>query len=326
MFYISSQGHSGTGWLAKSLNKHPSVICWHGTRSIPPYNVGEIDRYGDPIKELSPVEFIDGLLQCEKKSFGNKVFGSIHGYHGILCKEIVEKNGGKFFAVFRHPILKINSIFSAFYATFLSGNKIPADKIKIDHFNILLKLSKNVDFIYEKKMNLKVKKKKLKKISKSLFLYKILKNIYSKSKSLTNLTVKKININDFDIKNFSNEFLAEKAIETFEHSCIRTFETDYELIKNCHYDQFLKMEGFVKSKDYFKECFIKITEKTLSNEILDNIFNDENHVNIHSNVKSIEQIYSYWPKSFKNVYKKYINDLNLEKTYKQLGYNLLLNG
>ena len=58
MFYISSQGHSGTGWLAKSLNKHPEVVCWHGTRSIPPYDAGDIGPDGMPVKILSPNEFI----------------------------------------------------------------------------------------------------------------------------------------------------------------------------------------------------------------------------------------------------------------------------
>ena len=85
------------------------------------------------------------------------------------------------------------------------------------------------------------------------------------------------------------------------------------------------MEEFVKSKEYFKECFIKITGKNLSNEILDDIFEDQDHINTHSQVKNIEQIFKSWPKSFKKVYKKYIYDLKLEPTYKQLGYNLLLN-
>ena len=40
MFYISSRGHSATGWLAKQISKHNKVVCWHGTRSIPPSDPG----------------------------------------------------------------------------------------------------------------------------------------------------------------------------------------------------------------------------------------------------------------------------------------------
>ena len=38
MFYISSQGHSASAWLSKSLCVHPKIVCWHGSRSIPPYH------------------------------------------------------------------------------------------------------------------------------------------------------------------------------------------------------------------------------------------------------------------------------------------------
>lgn len=327
MFYISSQGHSGTGWLAKSLNKHPEIVCWHGTRSIPPYDAGDIGPDGMPVKILSPNEFIHGLLECENKTFGNKIFGSIHGYYGVECKDIIESRGGKFFAVFRHPILKINSIFSAYYVSLASGNKINSDEIKLDYISLFSKLSKNIDYIYEKKNNIKENKILLKKILKYFHLLSITKFLVKKIKTLFRSRVKITNDENylFDINNFSDEFLSQKAIETFEHSCIRTFETDHEIIQNCKYDQFLKMEEFVSSKEYFKECFIKITGKNLSNEILDVIFEDQNHINTHSKVKNINEIYKSWPKSFKKVYKKYIYDLKLESKYEQLGYNLLLN-
>ena len=53
MFYISSRGHSATSWLANQISKHHKVVCWHGTRSIPPYSLG--------INDLSPKDFVKGL-------------------------------------------------------------------------------------------------------------------------------------------------------------------------------------------------------------------------------------------------------------------------
>ena len=42
-------------------------------------------------------EFVSGLEACEKGTFGNKIFGAIHGYHGIYLKNEIEKRGGGFF-------------------------------------------------------------------------------------------------------------------------------------------------------------------------------------------------------------------------------------
>ena len=118
---------------------------------------------------MSPEEFINGLCNV-KKTFGKKMFGSVHGFYGVTCKDIVEKNGGKFFAVFRHPILKINSIFSAYYASIVSQYKIKADDTKIDYFKIFSRLSYNIDNIYENKIKFKKKKELFNKILKSFFL------------------------------------------------------------------------------------------------------------------------------------------------------------
>ena len=41
MFYISSRGSSATWWLAKSLSKHPKIVCFGSTRSLPPIDPGK---------------------------------------------------------------------------------------------------------------------------------------------------------------------------------------------------------------------------------------------------------------------------------------------
>ena len=40
-FYISSVGHSASGWLSKALNKHPNIISFHAIRSLPPIGIDE---------------------------------------------------------------------------------------------------------------------------------------------------------------------------------------------------------------------------------------------------------------------------------------------
>ena len=57
MFYISSQGHSATGWLAKGLSMHPDIVCWHGTRGIPPYDSG--------LKDIAIKDFVEGLVHVK---------------------------------------------------------------------------------------------------------------------------------------------------------------------------------------------------------------------------------------------------------------------
>ena len=101
MFYISSQGHSASTWLSRALNVHQKIVCWHGSRSLPPYKASN-----EYYRNFSPKEFINGLEACEKNTYGEKIFGAIHGFHGIAIKQEIEKKGGNFFAIFRHPYAK----------------------------------------------------------------------------------------------------------------------------------------------------------------------------------------------------------------------------
>ena len=82
MFYISSLGHSATGWLASILSEHPDLVCFHGTRSIPPYGSGTFD--------MTPSEFVDGLIQLEKNCRHKKQFGACHGFYGSILKKDIE--------------------------------------------------------------------------------------------------------------------------------------------------------------------------------------------------------------------------------------------
>lgn len=118
MFYVSSRGHSATGWLSHQLSQHKKVIFWHGTRSIPPSDPG--------INDLSPKEFTDGLLICEKQR-DQRIYGAIHGFHGTQIKADIENNGGRFAGLFRDPISKISSFFHAYLWSRVSGGLLSED-------------------------------------------------------------------------------------------------------------------------------------------------------------------------------------------------------
>ena len=104
LFYISSRGSSATAWIAKVLSMHPKLVCFHGTRSVPPTESG--------INDLSPEGFSDALITCTKSCQGQKVFGAVHGFYGISAKQAVEARGGTFSAIIRHPVKRIHSQFS----------------------------------------------------------------------------------------------------------------------------------------------------------------------------------------------------------------------
>ncbi len=320
MFYISTQGHSASGWLARSFNFHPKIICWHGSKSIPPYNSIEKSEY-----ILNPKEFAKGLIECEKNTNYEKLFGAIHGFHGVSIKKEIEKNNGKFFAIFRHPYNKINSIFSAYYPHNLSNGSIPTDKIRIDYTDFFSKYSKQLNLLCKNFHKKKNDKKKIKKFLKRM-------NFYKEAKLINKVIIKYKNKFNYKTINHQNSIKninlypeskqVEIAFETFLHSCIRTFETDLELIKNCNYNQIIKMEDFTTSKDKFKIIFKKVTGLVISSKNLKIIFNNKDHINKHSVNKDYNKVYESWPEGFKNIIDQYLKNKKLREFYKKLNYNL----
>jgi hypothetical protein len=117
LFYISSLGHSASGWLQDVLNKHPQIVTFHGCRSFPPIESGKVDD--------TPVdEFSESLSICTKGTYHKKLFGAIHGYYGSIAKDSTIKSGGLFSSIIRDPIKRINSLY---YSSNLKYFKSHAD-------------------------------------------------------------------------------------------------------------------------------------------------------------------------------------------------------
>ena len=322
MFYISSQGHSASTWLSRALNVHQKVVCWHGSRSLPPYKASN-----EYYRNFSPKEFVNGLEACEKNTYGEKIFGAIHGFYGIAMKQEIEKKGGNFFAIFRHPYAKINSIFSAMYPTMLTSGAVEADKIKIDSSHLLKELSEEINNKYEEYKKYKNRKTKTKKFLEKFkllnqvksarnFYYNVKKKVKKNKKKDFSYDNSSIDINSFSIKEKTNS-----AFDTFIHACIRTFETDEELIKNCNFNQFFIMEKFVSSNQYFSMMFEKITNMELSKDQLSYIFSKYDHINSHAIKKKNNEIYESWPQGFKNIVEDYLSNEKIKEFYNKLDYD-----
>ncbi len=101
-FYVSSFGGSATYWFASSLSMHPDIVCLHGTRSIPPKPNGTND--------IPPKPFVDGLVDLHLICCEQKLFGAVHGYHGVDAKDAIDAHGGVLATIVRHPIRRIHSL------------------------------------------------------------------------------------------------------------------------------------------------------------------------------------------------------------------------
>jgi len=96
---------------------HPDIVCFHGTRSIPPYESGTVP-------DMTPEDFVKGLRQCSIATGDQKMFGAVHGFYGTLLKRSVESEGGRFGAVLRHPIRRIHSNFVLSYGAEICGKDV----------------------------------------------------------------------------------------------------------------------------------------------------------------------------------------------------------
>jgi len=335
VFYISSRGHSATGWLAKVLSSHPDIVCFHGTRSLPPYRSG--------INDIHPKDFIKGLVQMEDNTRGQKLFGACHGYNGNLSKQYTEDNGGVFMGILRDPIMRVNSIFSSYLPKKITHNILISqsgtpvyDLVNIHEKSINRKLeiiknevniSGTIDFLRTSgvtsflrwaKMGHLIDK--IKEIKKDINQRRIAKKENHIKEKINGIS--KDNFLE-KISALPDDFIVEAIINTFVMSCIQTFKYDTEICLNCNDDQIINMEEMITSRDYFNNfIFKKLTGSSSENQFLDKVFAEQDHINLHStaNVKNPEIIFETWPKSLQNFFTAELNKCNAKIFYKKFGY------
>jgi len=282
MFYISSRGHSATGWLAHQISQHQKIVCWHGTRSIPPANPG--------INDMSPKKFVEGLLICEKQR-DKRIYGAIHGFHGTQIKNDIESKGGKFAGLFRDPISKISSFFHAYLWSRIS-NGILVEDFEGPTKQILEKLSnEKISSIFEKK----------KSQVNSDNLRKIISFIENKFKK---------NIRKIDFGNRNNHKIVEEILnkdnstiiaELFFSICEQSFIYDNEIFQNCEDEQLFVMENLVSDKDYFVDKVWNYLIPNLRDQANLNGFNQKfKHHNPNTSLSAMQKL-EYLPHAFQEL-------------------------
>ena len=118
-FLVTTYGRTASYWLASFLNKHPDIICSHGSLTdIPsPYDTELINErsirahnlHGNFIAKTID-QFLDGL----EKTGQAKAYGDVHGYSlvALIKKSNLEKTRHKIVVsnLTRHPITRIESL------------------------------------------------------------------------------------------------------------------------------------------------------------------------------------------------------------------------
>lgn len=325
MFYITSRGHAATGWLSQALSIHPNIVCWHGTRSIPPYSAGHE-------KDLSEEEFVKGLAQCELlkngANTGMKKFGACHGFYGTKLLKYINKYNGTFLAITRNPITNIHSHFSEFLTTTHAKSqknilyKFNINDLYKDHY-------KKINTNFNKIINLKNERKEKKEIFfdnlKNLKLYLPLRKFYrfakKKEKSFS-IDNKKININKL-IKNFGSDYVIENVILNFVNHCNILFDTTEEIYKKIGFRDFISMEKMTVSSSYFNnQIFKKIMNRNAEKEYLLKIYKILPSHRHSFKVMGPEEIYNAWPKTFKDYFSKMYEKNKAKKMFAMMNYKI----
>jgi len=332
MFYISSQGHSATSWLANALSMHPQIVCWHGTRSIPPYPSGKND--------IPAKGFVEGLVQCEKRCFAQKVFGACHGYYGIKLKPFVEENNGIFLGIVRNPIKRVNSIFLAFAGPALTYGLLPSDT-KIDIYDLVNKHEKLIDTTFpslvskERKRSERIKRTKntldsahilnlIKRWNIVSYYSKINNTIRRSAVAKKRSDLSKKNTNPVEVISILTKHeLAKNIIQNFITACQRTFVSDSQIFDACDIDCLIKMEEMTKSPEYFNDSIIsKIMNTNAYESYLKMVFDQQDHISVHSDIiKNPTEIFRSWPKSFQYYFLESLYSCSARELYDSFQYD-----
>ena len=321
MFYISSRGSTATVWIGKALSKHPKIVCFHGTRSFPPVLTGstfpanlEKNIYDEKfyhqetkkawIKEISAEKYIEGLVHCSTNTHDEKIFGSIHGYHGLLAKEPCERFNGLFSYITRHPISRIHSVMlftiSKKYYKFSTFPENLDNSDLHSRVNTLLKDVDLMEMVSEIENRVANKKKlanifnnKVKKILPQI-LYETLKE--KKTNFLIRMNNKKNSNNEPDEKIYLSKLFISLLDDFFSY--------EQELYDGCSKDCGIKMEEVVQSSEHFKNTLFKKIAPNIdvSDEYLKSVFSG-GRFNIHrKNPITYKEIWEGWPKKYERCF------------------------
>lgn len=281
IFYISTQGHTASGWIARSFSNDARVICWHAIRTIPPaiqdrpYRNIHIPSGWD--RDAADI-FAEDLKFCADTSGGN-IFGAIHTIWGLTAKKAIEERGGNFAGMIRHPIMQMNSMLAGFTARELSQHVLRCTTY-VDHQDVIKRLANNMDEGFElgsvkfKDANLKQKLKKL--YYRTLIVsdeYQVKsKGVYSNPEDVDLMKI-------FFSKNIN--MLAYIFARLFIHSASRVIDEHARFNSTLEQDSLIVSEEITSSQSYFESKFNLITGLSSYSGSWEDISNSS-HVNFHA--------------------------------------------
>lgn len=319
-FYISTRGSSASEWLAKMLSRHPQVVCFRSTRGFPPYDPGVGPQ-------MSADAFVEGLSECIRATHGEKTFGSVHGYHGVLAKEPCEKRGGIFSYIIRHPVSRIHSVFIFYlYEDYYKRFGIPVANKDV-HDRVCSSILADSDLmryaeLFEPETSqvshfdpLKTIKRFTRKVLPDFVINSLIKQT-TKGKYVAVL-------NTSETKDAPDERLHASIL--FPALINQFFRYDSELFKGCSTLSYgIKMEEMVKSCEYFKNHLWQriAPQLDVTDTYLESIFSGP-RFNVHrERALSPDEIWRSWPAGMKEVFLKYFECYNLSAVCNAFDYDI----
>jgi len=324
MFYISTRGSTASTWIAKVLSKHPQIICFRATRSFPPEEPYlSFPIINSWIKQMPPERFMEGLSICSQATLNEKIFGSIHGYHGMAAKDACENRGGNFVYIIRHPLARIHSVL--IYDLYNFYYKKYNINIKNEEIHNRINSLFSDQDIFLRYKELATQKKKINSHLYQLTKYGI-KNILPQSAYNFLLPVKQKYLLWKKSRKNSNFIPDEKVfiISHFNKILNDFFRYDNELFFNCSNDYGVKMEDIVKSKKSFKNDLLKkiVPELNISSSYLEAVVT-EPRFNIHrKNALSAKEIWNSWPIGMKKMFLEYFEKYEMLKICNGFNYDI----
>ncbi len=324
IFYISSRGSSACEWLAKMLSRHPQIVCFRSTRSLPPYGPG----VGHP--EISADDFMEGLMECVRATHGEKIFGSVHGYHGSMAKEPCEKRGGRFSYIIRHPISRVHSAYIFYLDQGYYKKFAIAVENKNIHDRVCSNLLANSDLRkYTEAFGPEINREscsgprnRIRKFAKKVLPKSVIKNLAALKSGFSQkgryLSVLKAGL--------SQEVPNEKEYAALQFVALANefLRCDHELFESCSSTCGIKMEEMVKNREYFRNhlCRLVAPGLEISDAYLGSVFN-ESRFNVHRDkVLSPQEIWKSWPAGMKDAFMKYFEFYNVSAICKAFDYDI----
>lgn len=323
MFYIVSRGSTATHWLAKNLSKHKDLVCFYSSRSFPPVEPGK----GYPANkntwikdDLEAEKFLYSLKKCEEATHNSKTFGSIHGYHTLDMKKLVEENNGIFKYMVRNPLELVHSAFIIYCYRYLNSINV-----KIANKDVHEYVCENL-----KSLKLKDRHFKLRKPSKPHFLRKYIseKNFLILKKSKNYLKEKYDSINPPKKLYWGYEKdhgdINENILSLFSGISRDFLNLQSLYFLNWGAEKAIIMEKLFTDKNYYKNLILDLAPGTdVSNEYLDEIYSSiNNRVNVHREKPiNSRQILEDIPDCMKEIYQYYYKTYQIQRLSDAFGFD-----